>query len=275
VSLLRAQIMKDLTSFFAPKKRVCDDASDPSIKKKTKGDDSLPESVKDLLEPLREASWKEALSSTFHSSSFAKLAEFIKTERKNQTIYPPPQDVWNSLAMPLQDVRVVIVGQDPYHGPGQAHGLCFSVRHNIAIPPSLRNIYKELHKTGCIDQIPSHGCLEKWATQGVLMLNTVMSVRKGQANSHKNKGWEQVTDAILRAVIRRKGPCVFLLWGKPAAKKIDSVIGQSSHHIILSSSHPSPLGATKTKQPFTGSNCFVRCNDALKKMGKEPIDWNV
>ena len=196
---------------------------------------------------------------------------------------------------PLDQVRVVIVGQDPYHGPHQAHGLSFSVRKGVRTPPSLRNIYKELvQDPGVPDfqRIPTHGSLERWARQGVLMINAVLTVRQGEANSHKKKGWEQVTDEILRVVVQHdrqrrkqlpadgpKGGLVFLLWGKPATEKCQTALGgalkASPYHEIICTSHPSPLGATKTKSPFMGSKCFSRANQALKSFGYDEIDWRV
>lgn len=197
---------------------------------------------------------------------------------------------------------VVIVGQDPYHQPNQGHGLSFSVPPNIAIPPSLRNIYKELMNDECIPQFtakPCHGNLEQWANQGVLLLNNVLTVRRGEAASHSKKGWEEFTDAVIRAVVERdannddsnntteedddkpkKGKgVVFLLWGKPASTKATTVLSKynnrNSQHAIISTSHPSPLGATKTSSPFLGSKCFSRCNEELRKRGWEEIDWTV
>lgn len=210
----------------------------------------------------------------------------IMCYRISATVYPPPCDVFSALTLtPIDSVKVVIVGQDPYHQPDQGHGVCFSVRKGVAIPPSLKNIYKELKNDPKVDfpasgVMPTHGNLERWAQQGVLLLNAVLTVRRGEANSHKGKGWEAVTDEILRVLAehhRTKGKgLVYLLWGKPAAKKIDSVLGQGSkNHVIISTSHPSPLGATKTDAPFIGSKCFSRANEALVKMGLEPIDWNV
>jgi uracil-DNA glycosylase len=186
----------------------------------------------------------------------------------------------------MDKVKVVIVGQDPYHGPNQGHGLCFSVRKGVDIPPSLKNIYKELQNDPHVDfprngKMPTHGYLERWARQGVLLLNTVLTVRRGEANSHQKKGWEDVTDEILRALAKDRKQnnnqgLVFLLWGKPAAKKIESVLGQGGQNrVIISTSHPSPLGATKTTSPFLGSKCFSRANEALVEMGLEPVDWNV
>lgn len=220
-------------------------------------------------------------------------------------MFPPAPDTFSALNWtPLNQVKVVIVGQDPYHGPNQAHGLCFSVRKGISTPPSLRNIYKELSQDPAIDNFtgtPTHGNLERWAKQGVLMINTVLTVRQGEANSHKNKGWELVTDEIIRAVDRQAkqnhhkakngeqaGGVVFLLWGKPATEKCQTALGvtlknitdnsgtQQSHRRIICTSHPSPLGATKTDSPFMGSKCFSRANQALKDFGYENvIDWRV
>ncbi len=189
------------------------------------------------------------------------------------------------------------MGQDPYHGPDQAHGLCFSVRKGVRTPPSLRNIYKELIDDPLVpnfSSFPSHGNLERWAKQGVLMINTVLSVRQGEPNSHKSKGWELLTDEILRAVDRRAkqrrsdgttGGVVYLLWGKPAADKCQTALGVAnlssstggqSHRKICCTSHPSPLGATKTNSPFTGSKCFSKANIALTEFGYERgIDWRV
>ena len=181
----------------------------------------------------------------------------------------------------------MIVGQDPYHGPGQAHGLCFSVQPGQRPPPSLKNICKELQNDCGIDVDPHSGHLIQWANRGVLLLNNVLTVRRGQAGSHHNQGWEAVTDDILRALLdhhsQTKKGLVFLLWGKPAAKKAQTVLAKhkfgrkqnSKEVVIITTSHPSPLGAYKTKEPFMGSKCFSRCNAALEKMGHERIDWNL
>jgi uracil-DNA glycosylase len=225
--------------------------------------------------------WKTQLASHFQLSSFAKLADFVAAERRSHTIYPAPCNTFAALNLcALDKVKVVIVGQDPYHGPNQAHGLCFSVERGQPVPPSLKNIYKELREDPAINfQQPNHGCLLRWAKQGVLMLNSVLTVRKGEANSHAKKGWEAVTDEIIRAVDRcskeqGKG-VVFLLWGKPATAKAQGVLQTSNRHTIICTSHPSPLGASKTKTPFLGSRCFSRCNAILEKAGSDPIDWNV
>jgi uracil-DNA glycosylase len=199
-------------------------------------------------------------------------------------VFPPAVDTFSTLNLtPLDQVKLVIVGQDPYHGPNQGHGLCFSVRKGVKIPPSLRNIYKELvqdKEISNVSAMPTHGFLERWAKQGVLMINTVLTVRQGEANSHKGKGWELFTDEVIRAVDKRakvngKG-VVFLLWGKPATEKAKTALGgSSSRHTIICTSHPSPLGATKTNSPFMGSKCFSRANVALKEYGYDEIDWRV
>lgn len=224
----------------------------------------------DLFDHLHEPSWKEVLAPKRYSS----LALFIHKERSCQKIYPSPEDTFTALnSMSRHRIRVVIVGQDPYHQPGQAHGLSFSVRKGVRPPPSLLNVYKELIQDPGVPNfttMPSHGYLLRWAEQGVLLLNTVMTVRHGDPNSHKNKGWEDVTDAILRACPEK---VVFLLWGKPAQAKAERFTKPGS--IVISTSHPSPLGATKTNSPFMKSGCFSRCNDALIKLGFDPIDWNV
>ena len=203
--------------------------------------------------------------------------------KSKYVIYPPPQDTFSALNLtPLSSVKVVIVGQDPYHGPNQAHGLCFSVKHGILPPPSLKNIYKELVNDPNVEEfttMPKHGFLERWAKQGVLMINTVLTVRKGDANSHKKQGWELFTDEIIRAVDRtsrdRNTGVVFLLWGNPATKKATTALQSTKRHEVICTSHPSPLGATKTSKPFMGSRCFSRANEALRKLGHEPIDWKV
>ena len=243
--------------------------------------------------------WKaQLLHGCFRSPAFAKLASFVATERASHTVYPSSIHTFAALNLcPLHQVKVVIVGQDPYHGPGQAHGLSFSVEKGQAIPPSLRNVYKELRNDPWIGptfRTPSHGCLRRWTDQGVLLLNACLTVRKGQPNSHAKKGWEMVTDHVLRAIDRHSRHfgrgVVFLLWGKPATAKAQGVLLLSTttsrgsnnstknrphQHTILCTSHPSPLGATKTNQPFLGSRCFSRCNQALVEMGMDPIDWNV
>jgi uracil-DNA glycosylase len=237
--------------------------------------------VAKLLSGVTETGWKESLSPLLESSpSFAKLAVFLDHEREQgEVVYPPTKEIFAALNLcPLDAVKVIIVGQDPYHGAGQGHGLAFSVRKSVRPPPSLLNIIKEVIDDVGIDE-PRHGNLECWARQGVLLLNTVLTVREGQALSHANKGWEEVTDAIIRvASERHRGPdscgLVFLLWGNAAAQKVGPAIDTNIHKAIQTS-HPSPLGATKTKSPFLGSRCFSRTNKALIAMGHDPVDWSV
>ncbi|KAG7369864.1 uracil-DNA glycosylase [Nitzschia inconspicua] len=233
-------------------------------------------SFDNLLDGLTDPTWKTALDPYISKSeSFGRLQQFLKEEQvSGQTLYPPPQCVFAALNLcPLERTKVVILGQDPYHGPNQGTGLAFSVNHDIAIPPSLRNIFKEAMDDVGIDP-PAHGNLESWAHQGVLLLNTVLTVRRGQANSHANQGWEDFTDEVVRILNDRDDKIVFLLWGRPAAQKAGKVVDMDKH-VVISTSHPSPLGATKTASPFLNSRCFSRANDALKEVGKEPVDWNV
>ena len=282
---------KNITSFFDKKKKKNDD-SGSNKKQKISPEDTQTKSqkssgtcvdlcaeVNDLLKHLKSESndnndvnWHVALQKHWKSSSFSSLAKFVAKERNNipNQIFPPAEETFASLNMtPLNSVKVVIIGQDPYHGPGQGHGLCFSVRRGVAIPPSLRNIYKEVY--GVNKVAPKHGNLQSWANQGVLLLNTVLTVKSGQANSHKNRGWEVFTDEVVRVLNRKKEGLVFLLWGRPSQEKGKCI--NRSKHVVITSSHPSPLGASKTKEPFLGSNCFERANEALVKRGKEPIDW--
>jgi len=252
--------------------------------------------VQDLLQQLgdpttsRESiTWHKALHNYTSKPSFQSLANFVAAQREGAplngkgAIYPPPQEVFSALHLtPIDKVKVVIVGQDPYHQYNQGHGLAFSVKRGVKIPPSLRNIYKELaNDIGDASMIPNHGCLERWAKQGVLLLNSVLTVRDSEPNSHANKGWEQFTDAVIRALDeycdQNNTGLVFLLWGLPASKKADGALlrTRKGRHTIICTSHPSPLGATKTKAPFLGSRCFSRANEALIQMGVEPIMWNL
>lgn len=231
----------------------------------------------DLITGLKDPQWKSVLADTIQSSSFEKLSQFLREEHASgATIYPPLHQVFSALNLcPFEKVKVVIVGQDPYHGPGQGHGLAFSVQPNVKIPPSLRNIFLEAQEDGSMDS-PNHqnGNLESWARQGVLLLNSILTVRRGEAGSHKNQGWEDVTDTIISKLNDESNSgLVFLLWGAPAAKKAAMV--DETKHVVIRTSHPSPLGARKTASPFLGSRCFSRCNDALESFGKSPIDWNV
>lgn len=255
---------------FADETESSSCGSEATVAKRTKND-----AVEALLANLNEE-WKLALKKHFSGSSFSKLAKFVSAERDqdHKTIYPSVPNTWTALnACRIDEIKVIIVGQDPYHGPNQAHGLCFSVLPGQAVPPSLKNVYKELSEDPKIHfTIPDHGHLLRWAEQGVLLLNTVMTVQKGQANSHKSKGWEETTDAILRTVVKQSPNVVFLLWGLPARKKGQAFL---KSHTVICTSHPSPLGARKTNAPFLGSRCFSKCNDALLKMGRDPIDWNL
>ena len=215
-----------------------------------------------------ESDWTNALGSELRSEWFQELTNFVLEQRHEATVYPPANETFNAFRFTsLSKTRVVILGQDPYHGPGQAHGLCFSVSDSeTKLPPSLKNIYKEMAiDLGC--QIPNSGNLQSWARQGVLLLNTVLTVRKSEAHSHKKMGWERFTDAVIKCIGARKTPCVFLLWGKPAEKKLSLI---EDHHITIVSAHPSPLSA---RRGFFGSKPFSRTNRALKSFGLLPIDW--
>jgi uracil-DNA glycosylase len=202
---------------------------------------------------------------------FQKLQEFVGAERASQTVYPLEADVFNAFkCAPYDKVSVFLLGQDPYHGPRQAHGLCFSVQAHVKpLPPSLINIYKEL-KSDVGFRIPNHGYLVSWAEQGILMLNAVLTVRAGQPNSHKNQGWEKFTDAAIKAVNAKPDPVVFVLWGGYAQKKIKLI--DESRHVVIQSAHPSPLSA---HNGFFGSRPFSKIDAALKKAGKPEIDWQI
>lgn len=215
--------------------------------------------------------WQEALSAEFKKEYYRNLYQFVKKEYESQVIYPPSEDIFTALHLtPLSEVKVVILGQDPYHNENQAHGLSFSVLPSQnEIPPSLVNIYKELHDDlGCY--IPDNGYLKKWADQGVLMLNTVLTVRAHQANSHKGRGWEQFTDAILAKVNEKEEPVVYLLWGNPAQSKIPMLTNPK--HLILKAPHPSPLSAYRG---FFGCKHFSTANEYLVSNGLKPIDWQI
>ncbi len=199
--------------------------------------------------------------------------DFLRKEYRSKTIYPEKTHIFEAFKRcDFANLKVVIIGQDPYHGPGQAHGLCFSVLRPVRPPPSLKNIYKELHADVGF-KMPTHGDLTKWSDQGVFLLNTALTVRKGQANSHKDCGWHKFTDAVIREIGRQKKGVVFLCWGRHAQSKV-KIIDRRKHHVITSS-HPSPLGATKTKEPFIGSRCFSRTNALLEKQGIEAVDWSL
>ena len=214
--------------------------------------------------------WLEPLKPEFSKPYYRKLYQTVNEEYRTHQIFPPADDIFNAFALtPLHEVKVVILGQDPYHGEGQAHGLCFSVKPDVEIPPSLVNIYKEL-QDDCGCEIPNNGYLTKWAKQGVLLLNTVLTVRAHQANSHRGIGWEEFTDAAIRILNEQDRPMVFILWGRPAQMKKSMLT--NPNHLIIESPHPSPLSAYRG---FFGSRPFSRTNKFLKEHGLKEIDWQI
>ena len=216
-----------------------------------------------------DASWKDVLKDEFSKEYFIRLTEFIREEYRGSTpIYPPARLIFNAFDhCPFNDVKVVILGQDPYHGAGQANGLCFSVNKGVAFPPSLNNIFKEIENdTG--GKIPQDGDLTRWSDQGVLLLNATLTVRAAQAGSHQRRGWEEFTDAAIRELATRRDNIVFILWGSYAQKK--GAVIDRNRHLVLASPHPSPLSAY---QGFFGNRHFSRANEYLKEHGKEPIIW--
>ncbi len=216
-------------------------------------------------------SWDELLKDDFNSENYLKLREFLKKEYFTKTIYPPMHDIFNAFKLTdYNDVKAVILGQDPYHGKGQAHGLCFSVKQGIKPPPSLINIYKEQKADLGIDQPMNSGDLTKWTQQGVLMLNTVLTVREASPNSHKGMGWEQITDKVIKLLNEREKPVVFILWGANARAKKNLIT--NPNHLIIESAHPSPFSAYSG---FFGSKPFSRTNEFLIKTGQQPIDWQL
>lgn len=216
--------------------------------------------------------WQQAIGDEFDKAYFQRLEAFVDGERQAHPgrIYPPEDEVFAALQLtPLDEARVLLLGQDPYFGEHQAHGLCFSVRPQVGVPPSLRNIFIELKDDlGC--RIPNNGYLVEWAEQGILMLNTVLTVRHGEAFSHKGKGWETFTDEVIRAVSAKTEPVVFVLWGKPAQKKISLI--ETTRHAIVQSAHPSPLAA---RSGFFGSRPFSQINHHLRAAGKPEINWQI
>lgn len=214
--------------------------------------------------------WLEAINNEFKKPYYKELYNFVKEEYSKTVVYPPADDIFNAFHFtPLSKVKVLILGQDPYHNVNQAHGLSFSVKPGEDIPPSLQNIYQELHDdVDCY--IPNNGFLEKWAKEGVLLLNTVLTVRAHQANSHQGKGWEKFTDAVINAVNEQDRPIVYMLWGKPAQSK--SSMLTNPKHLILKAPHPSPLSAYRG---FFGCKHFSQANEFLEKNGIKPIDWQI
>ena len=223
-----------------------------------------------IIDPVIEERWKSVLMDQFQSPYFRTLKEFLVEEKKKYTLYPPGRHIFNAFQRtPFDRVKVVILGQDPYHGNGQAHGLCFSVPQGIPKPPSLVNIFKELHSDLGIP-IPEHGTLEKWADQGVLLINATLTVRDSQAGSHQKRGWETFTNRVIEVVSQEKSGVVFLLWGRFAQAK-ESLI-DNNKHLILKSAHPSPLSAYNG---FFGCQHFSKTNDYLKKQEETGIDWTL
>ena len=214
--------------------------------------------------------WDNLLADQFQSEYYRKLRAFLVDEYNRYNVYPPADCIFNALKYtPYSKVKAVLLGQDPYHGPGQAHGLCFSVKPDVEIPPSLVNIYQELHDDlGCY--IPNNGYLTKWAKQGVMLLNTVLTVRAHQANSHRGIGWEEFTDAAIKILNEQDRPMVFILWGRPAQAKKSML--NNPKHLILEAPHPSPLSAYRG---FFGSRPFSKTNEFLKEHGVAPIDWQI
>lgn len=214
--------------------------------------------------------WADLLAEEFSKDYYRELRTFLIEEYRRGTVYPDMYDIFNALHLtPYSQTKVCILGQDPYHGPGQAHGLSFSVQPGVPPPPSLQNIFKELQSDlGC--RIPNHGCLEHWARQGVLLLNTVLTVRRGQANSHRGKGWERFTDRVIECLNAREKPLVFILWGRNAQAKLEMI--DTSRHLVIQSAHPSPYSA---HAGFFGSRPFSRANEFLLRNGDDPIDWEI
>lgn len=216
-----------------------------------------------------EASWKQALKEEFGKEYFKQLREFVKGEYRHAIIYPPPKHIFRAFELcPFENVEVVILGQDPYHGPEQANGLCFAVSEGVALPPSLQNIFKEIESDLGQKLIHRSGDLERWARQGVLLLNATLTVRARTAGSHQGKGWEEFTDAVIRILSEKKENLVFILWGNYAKAKGSHI--DRSRHLILESAHPSPFSANNG---FFGSKPFSRTNEYLIVCGKKPIDW--
>lgn len=215
-----------------------------------------------------ESSWQQSLTHEFEQDYFKTLVDFVKSEYQSQRIYPPGSQIFNAFDhCPLDRTKVVILGQDPYHGAGQANGLCFSVSPGVSMPPSLVNIFKEI-KSDLGKEFPEDGNLERWASQGVLLLNATLTVRASQPGSHQNQGWEQFTDAVIRVLSESRENIVFMLWGAYAQRK-GEVIDRTKHH-ILQSPHPSPFSANRG---FFGNKHFSQCNNFLKSRGISPIDW--
>ncbi len=226
-----------------------------------------------MIPPQLEESWREPLREEWDKPYLKELAHFLANERKATRVYPEKKEVFSAFEKTrFHRVKVVIIGQDPYHGPGQAHGLSFSVKPGIKFPPSLRNIFKELEEDLGLPP-PEHGCLNSWAEQGVLMLNATLTVREGQPQSHAGKGWELFTDSVVQALARRGDPLIFVLWGKSALAKCEAALSSSNAtHTVLKAPHPSPYSASSG---FFGSKPFSKINAKLVELNREPIDWRL
>ncbi len=222
---------------------------------------------------LLEKSWHDFLKEEINKPYIFELKKFLEEEkRRGKKIFPPENEVFNAFKQtPCNQVKVVLMGQDPYHGEGQAHGLCFSVQKGVPLPPSLKNIYQEMSQDIGIPPA-NHGCLLNWSKQGVLLLNATLTVRKGEPRSHYGKGWETFTDGVIRKLCQRKEPLVFVLWGKSAREKCENILNTLNHpHAILTSAHPSPYSAAN----FFGCHHFSKTNKLLQKWGKDPINWSL
>ncbi len=222
------------------------------------------------VSPQIEESWKKVLQNQFESTYFQDLKEFLVEERKNHRIFPPGSRIFAAFdAVPFHDVKVVIIGQDPYHGPGQANGFCFSVNRGVTVPPSLKNIYKELHNDLNIP-VPGHGDLSSWTKQGVLLLNAVLTVRARQPQSHQKRGWETFTDYAIKQLSEQRKNIVFLLWGRSAQNKMHLI--DTNRHFVLKAAHPSPYSANNG---FFGCRHFSKTNALLQQSGQDPVDWKI
>ena len=221
-----------------------------------------------MVKKILSTDWQEVVAEEFTKPYYLELQQFLKEQYEKATVYPPKEKIWTAFEQTAyKDVKVVILGQDPYHGPGQAHGLSFSVKPGLKIPPSLRNMFKELiDDIGCKE--PSSGSLTGWANQGVMMLNAVLTVRQGEANSHRHEGWETFTDQVIRKLSERQEPIIFVLWGKPAQTKKQLI--DLTRHDVIEASHPSPLSAYRG---FFGSRPYSKVNSLLQQRGQQPIDF--